>query len=154
MKGFRKFIVLTFLGLISVCILAMVASAVSNLNLPEHSLVTEHLSEFDKIRLEEMLHLRQAVGNDVWPGWGDADVPTVLYNEEYAFLVGYSEPPSGWVNVSSNQKLGGPWEVVPDDVFSDQIYYRQLLPGSDVTPQAFTMLIGDRWVSSNGMMNR
>ena len=66
MKSCRKFIVMTFLGLISVCLLAVVASAISNLNLPEHPPVIEHLSEFDKIRLEETLHLRQAVGNDVW----------------------------------------------------------------------------------------
>ncbi len=150
MKSFRKFIVMTFLGLISVCLLAVVASAISNINLPEHSLVTEHLSDFDKIRLEETLHLRQAVGNDVWPGWGDADIPAIQYNEEYAFLVGYSEPPNGWVRVPSNQELGGPWEVVPDDAFSGQVYYRQLLPDTDVTPQAFTVLVGDRWVSSIG----
>ena len=148
MKSFRKFIVMTFLGLISVCLLAVVASAISNINLPEHSLVTEHLSDFDKIRLEETLHLRQAVGNDVWPGWGDADIPAIQYNEEYAFLVGYSEPPNGWVRVPSNQELGGPWEVVPDDAFSGQVYYRQLLPDPDVTPQAFTVLVGGRWVSS------
>jgi hypothetical protein len=150
MKGFRKFILMTSLGLISICIVILAASVISNLNLPERSAVVEHLSELDKIRLEEMLHLRQSVGNDVWPGWGDIDISAIQYNEEYVFLVGYSKPPNGWVNVSTNQLLGGPWEVVPEDVFSDQIYYRQYLPAPDVTPQAFTVRVGDRWVSSIG----
>ena len=133
---------MTSLGLISICIVILAASVISNLNLPERSAVVEHLSELDKIRLEEMLHLRQSVGNDVWPGWGDIDISAIQYNEEYVFLVGYSKPPNGWVNVSTNQLLGGPWEVVPEDVFSDQIYYRQYLPAPDVTPQAFTVRVG------------
>lgn len=150
MKSLRKFIAITFLGLISICLLALVVSALSNLNLPEHSPVTERLSGYDKIRLEEMLHLRQAVGDDVWPGWGQAEIPAIQYNEEYAFLVGYADPPDGWTNVSSNQKRGGPWEVVPEDVFHGQVYHRQHLPAPDITPQAFAVLIGDRWVSSIG----
>ena len=27
-----------------------------------------------------------AVGDAVWPGWGRADIPAILYNESYAFL--------------------------------------------------------------------
>jgi hypothetical protein len=147
-KRFRKIFVLTIFGLISLCLLIVAISAISNLRLPQHSSVIEKLSEADRVRLAETLHLRHAVGDDVWQGWGQADIPAILYNEEYAFLVGYPDPPEGWVKVPAHQQRGGPWEIVPDDAFSGQPYYRQRLQNPDITPQAFTVLVGKRWVSS------
>ncbi len=123
-------------------------SALSNLGLPQHSAVIESLSEPDKIRLAEMFHLRQALGDQVWPGWGQADIPAISYNESYAFLVGYLDPPDGWVKVPQDSQRGGPWEVVPGDAFNDQLYYRQPLPDPEITPEGFTVLVGERWVSS------
>jgi hypothetical protein len=74
-------------------------------------------------------------------------MPAILYNEKYAFLVGYPDPPPGWVKVPQNTPRGGPWLPVPGDTFDEQVYYRQLLPAS-VTPQAFAVMVGDQWVSS------
>lgn len=136
--------------LISICVLATGVSAIINLRLPQHSPVIEKLSLPDKIRLEETLHLRQAAGDDVWPGWGQADIPAILYNEEYVFLTGYPEPPAGWEKVPAGTQMGIPWDVVPDDSLSGQAYYLQRLQNPDVTPQAFTVRVGDRWASSLG----
>ena len=48
----------------------------------------------------------------------------------------------------NNDFRGGPWRVVPDDIFEGQRYYRQRLPAPGITPEAFTVLVGDRWVAS------
>jgi hypothetical protein len=123
--------------------------AIGNRRLPQRSPVIETLSEGDKIRLSEYLHVREQLGERVWAGWGEADIPAILYNEEYAFLIGYpDQPPDGWLKVPARSERGTAWELVPNDSFRDQAYYRQRLADPDQTPEAFTVLVGDRWVSS------
>ena len=70
----------------------------------------------------------------------------IVYNEEFAFLVGYPNPPDGWIKVPAGIERGGGWELVADDTFIGQQYYRQQLSG--VTPEAFTVMVGERWVCS------
>lgn len=144
----RRWLLLAFAGLLSLCVLAAGISALSNLNLPEHSPTVERLSELDKARLEEVYHLRQTLGEELWTGWGQASIPVILYNEEYAFLTGYPNPPEGWVKVPQNKLRGGPWGIVPADSFLGNPYYRQPLPGPGITPEAFAVLVGDRWTAS------
>ena len=43
---------------------------------------------------------------------------------------------------------GGPWEVTPGDSLDGQPYYRQALTDPDITPEAFTVQVGERWVPS------
>jgi hypothetical protein len=43
---------------------------------------------------------------------------------------------------------GGAWQLVPDDTFAGAPYYRQALPSPNVTQEAFTVEVGDRWVAS------
>jgi hypothetical protein len=148
-KGCLRRIVLGVVaGFVVLCVAALGLSALTNRGLPIHSQVVERLSDLEKARLAEALHLRQELGDAVWPGWGRAEIPTILYNEEYAFLVGYPDPPPGWVKVPNGGARGGPWEVVAGDDFEGQPYYRQRLPDPEVTPEAFTVLVGERWVAS------
>jgi hypothetical protein len=148
MKKTRKIALIAGLSLAGLVLLLIAVSAISNLSLPQSSPVVETLSAADKIRLAETIHLRQTLGNAVWPGWGQADIPAIVYNEAYAFLIGYPQPPAGWVKVPSGPERGGEWEIVPGDTFNGQPYYRQLLPDPNITPQAFTVLVGQHWVSS------
>lgn len=136
-------------GLAFMCLLALAVLAFVNSRRPVQSSVLDRLGEPEKARLAEAFHIRQALGDAVWPGWGEARIPAVLYNEQYAFLVGYpGTPPDGWVKVPQDTHYGGEWEPVPGDTFGGQAYYRQRLPGSGVTPEAFAVLIGDQWSSS------
>jgi hypothetical protein len=148
MKRVGKIILTFLLSIIGILIVLVVISALSNVGLPQKSQVVESLSEADKIRLAETRHLRQELGDLVWPGWAEADIPVILYNEAYAFITGYPDPPSGWVKVPIGLARGGLWEIVPDDTLYGQPYYRQALTDPGVTPEAFTVLVGDRWVAS------
>jgi hypothetical protein len=124
-----------------------VAGLVSNRNLPAASAVADRLADAEKARLSEAQHLRRSLGAAIWPGWDQADIPAILYNEEFAFLVGYPDPPPGWLELPGGEPRGGPWELVPDDLADGRAYYRQKLdPG--VTPQSFTVKVGERWVAS------
>ncbi len=134
-------------GFFLLCIVTVAGSALSNLGAPQHSQVTGHLSEQQKALVAESLHLRQSLGDAAWPGWGQADIPVIVYNEEYAFIAGYPTPPAGWSKFPQNTARGGPWEAVDSDSLQEQPYYGQLLP-DDVTPEAFTVLVGGRWVAS------
>ena len=51
----------------------------------------------------------------------------------------------GWVEIPSYAERGAAWQLVTDDTFNGQPYYRQPL-GDNGRPQTFAMLIGDVWV--------
>lgn len=119
------------LGLLVLLLLAAGASALSNRSLPTGPATLDRLDPLDTARLEETLHLKQELGERVWPGWGAAAMPVLLWNQQYAFLIGYAAPPEDWV------ALGGA-------TFAGQPVYRQ--PAHD--PQNFAVRIGPRYAAS------
>jgi hypothetical protein len=131
MRRTRRIIISSLVGLMLLCLAATLLSALSNLTLPKGPVVLDRLAPLDKARLQETLHLKQTLGEAIWPGWGQADIPVVLWNREYAFLIGYDAPPPDWA-------------VVPGDTLDAQPYYRQ--PSDD--PQNFAVRVGDRWAAS------
>ena len=145
---FRRACLLIPVGLVGLVILLIAVSTLSNLGLPQHSTTLEQLSELEKARLAEAVHLRKTLGDAVWPGWSLVDIPIIVYNEAYAFLVGYANPPDGWLEVPSLEAQGGPWEQVPGDSFEGQPYYRTPILGPNKTPQSFTVMVGDKWVAT------
>jgi hypothetical protein len=134
--------------LIGIIFLLVAASALSNLGLPQSSMVVDHLSNLEKAHLSEALNLRADLGDATWPGWSGANIPIIVYNEKYAFLVGYPDPPAGWKKVPSLEQLGGPWEQVPDDAFESEPYYRTLITDPEKTPQSFIVMVGDQYVAT------
>ncbi|MHB1319198.1 MAG: hypothetical protein ACYCYF_11320, partial [Anaerolineae bacterium] len=102
-------------------------------------------SVLDMSRWQEAVHLRQTYGNQVWPGWADADIPTILYNQDYAFLLGLPQPESGWTTIPGNRHLGIDWESASDHGLGIGLYRQRLTADSD--PQAFATLVGERWVA-------
>jgi len=100
----------------------------------------EVLSTAEKAELAEVLRLKSELGDQVWPGLGRIDIPIILYNERYEFLIGEAKPPS-------------PWQVAEGDNFLGRPYYRR--PAGN--PQAFAVAVGTRWAGSVGtleLMNR
>jgi hypothetical protein len=148
MKRVGKVLLTILLSIVGIIVLLIALSALSNVGLPQKSQVVDQLSEADKIRLAETTHLRQVVGDQVWPGWGQADIPVILYNEAYAFLTGYPDPPPGWTKIPMGLARGRAWELVLGDSLNGQPYYRQALNDPGITPEAFTVQVGDRWVAS------
>lgn len=117
--------------LLALCGLAGLVSAISNRSLPIEPPAGERLADVDKARLAEALHLKQALGNAVWPAFGDADIPVLLWNRETSFLVGLDAAPPDWQPVAGDTYLGKP-------------YFRQ----STDNPQNFAVPVGDRLAAS------
>jgi len=139
--------------LMGVLISLVAISALSNLGLPTKSEKIETLSMAEKARIKEYFHLRETLGDEVWSGWGSAEIPVIVHNEAYAFLVGYNgTPPNGWTMVPSGERRGGKWEEVPEDTFFGLPYYRQPLSSPEKTPENFTVKVGEKWVAT--MMTR
>ncbi len=95
-------------------------------------------SEKDDIRFA--IRVRSLVGDDVWPGFGKAMIPILVYNDAHDFLVGSGKPPSGW-------------EPVTGDDFDGQPYFRR----PTAKPGSFTVQVGGEWVTSMScrqLMNR
>jgi hypothetical protein len=131
LKPVRKIVLITIGVLTFLCISLAGFGAITNRSLPQPPAVLDRLHPIDAVRLEETLQLKSSLGDTIWPGWGEADIPILLWNNEYSFLFGVSDPPSDW-------------EMVSDDRFMGQVYYRQ--PSDD--PQNFAMPVGDVWAAS------
>lgn len=127
----RRLLFIGILGVFLLCSATAGLSALSNLTLPHEPEVLDRLEPLDKARLEETLHVKRELGAVVWPGWGEADIPTLLRTREYGFLVGHPNPPAGWVPVDG-------------DSFEGRRYYRHELQDW----QNFAVQVGDRWVAS------
>lgn len=143
----RRVLIVALLALPALCLLLLAVSWLSNLAAPSEAQTADRLSDLDKARIAEALHLRNSLGDQVWPGWDKAAIPIVVHNEAFAFLVGLPDPADGWVAVPRRTHEGGPWEPVSGDGFFGQPYYRQRLPDSGATPQSYAVLVGDVWAS-------
>lgn len=148
MKKAPKIILTVILSITGLCIGLVALSALSNLGLPQTSTQPEMLDEAQLARLAEFFHLRRAVGDSVWSGWGAAELPAIAYNESYAFLLGYpAQPPTGWLKVPAGVQQGGVWNTLEGDTFEGKVIYVQpLSPGVD--PENFAVRVGEYWVSS------
>ena len=126
----------------------LLISGLYNLTLPYSSSVTEKLTDPQKAYLAEYINLQREVSNTIWPGFGDLLIPAIVYNEQYAFLVGLEKAETGWYKMPSREHRGGPWEKVNNDRIMEAPYYRQPLPDKNKTPENFTVKVGDNWVST------
>lgn len=143
-----RLILVIILSLAGLCLASLAVSFLFNAFTPRPETALDRLSELDKARLAEAFQVRQTLGSQILPGWGEADIPVIVYNQAYLFLVGLPEPAEGWVKVPQGTHLGQPWERVPEDTFLGQPYYRQTYEQPDGHTQAFTVRVGERWVAS------
>ena len=98
------------------------------------------LEPSDKTALFEAMRLKADLGEEVWPGFGNAEIPAIVYDDEFEYLIGFPNPPAPWVTVDGDEYDGRP-------------YFRR--PAED--PQSFAVNLGDRWagsLSTLGRMNR
>lgn len=147
-KGLRQLILFGMAFLTGLCLILIAVTVIANKMYATHSSKGDRLSETDKARIAEVFHLRLVLGDQVLPGWAEAEIPVIAFNEEYVFLVGCQNPATGWRKINHDTHLGGPWEAVPGDDFFGQTYYRQKLPAPGVHSENFTVQVGDRWVAS------
>ena len=130
-RKFRRIVLFALLGLAGLCLVLAGMSALSNQFLPKGPELLDQLTDLDKARLAEARHLRTSLGDRVWPGFAQMEIPIVIWNQEYAFLFGIPNPIAEW-------------ERVPDDLFEGQAYFRK----SDNDPQNFAVPIGTEWAAS------
>jgi hypothetical protein len=127
----RRILLISLAGLLGLCVLLAVVSTLSNLSLPQPA-TSEQLTELDKARLGEALQLKSELGDAIWPGWGSAQIPVIVWNDAYEFLVGYDgNPPDGWSPVSG-------------DSFEGRPYFRRTAQD----PQNFAVPVGATWAAS------
>lgn len=147
-----KTILFTFLKVLKwiliTVFLVLCISAIYNQFLPEKSDEAEYLSEAQKGYISEAFHLQSNLGDEVFPNWSDHSVPAIVYNEKYAFLVGLENPEDGWKKMPANILRGDRWQTVQSDDFFGEPYFRQLLKDPEITPENFTVKVGDHWVAT------
>lgn len=95
------------------------------------------LGPSEKAGVQDVRQLRTALGEQVWPGFGQAQIPIILFNDSYEFLVGTTQAPA-------------PWEAVSGDELDGQPYFRKRM----VRPTAFAVKVGQQWAGSMGCRER
>jgi hypothetical protein len=147
-KRLSLWLVLSLLGL---CLGLSAISAVFNLFVPDQSIDPDRLAELDMVRVLEAQHLRQELGDQVFPGLQSVDIPALIFNEENAFLTGVQDPETGWVKVPQETQRGEPWQEMPVlGAYPQEIYYRSAYDRNvpEQEPDAFTVRVGDTYVAS------
>jgi hypothetical protein len=130
---FRGVMLVAFAALGLGLLIAGTASKAGQLNPVQDPLM---LSAADKTELAEESRLKAEVGDQVWPGLGNADIPIILFNDSYEYLIGEKDPP-------------GPWKIVEGDDYQGHPYYRRAAQD----PQAFAVLVGTHWAGSIGTLD-
>lgn len=117
--------------LFGLCLLLSIVSVLSNLNLPQLD-KSELSSQLDKARLMEALQVKSKLGNQVWQGWGDINMPVILSNSSHEFLFNYTaQPPAEWSLITSDQ-------------FDGNLYYTR----ETKDHQNFAVKVGEVWTAS------
>ena len=89
------------------------------------------LTEEGKNGMRLVIRMKETWGDDVWPGFKNADLPILLFTDSWSFLIGHPEPPESW-------------EPVRGDIFDGRTYHFQAAENS----QAFAVQVGDLWAGS------
>jgi hypothetical protein len=144
---FRLFLK-TVMWLLFIVFSVIIILVITNIALPKQSKYENHLDSIQKIYIAEYQNLQRKIGESVWPRWGAKNTPVIVYNEYYIFLISYDNPPKGWIKVPQNIQLGIDWEVVDNDIFFGETYYRQKISNINIVPQNCTGKVGDKWVGS------
>lgn len=137
MRRIIKNSTLIILGLI---VLGLVVLALENLREAKsrnQKYEARILSKTEKGLIDEALWLKKVRGDQVWPGLSEADIPVILFNDRYEFLVGMKNPPPAWTKVEGN-------------TFNGNAYFRKPVHN----PQAFAVQVGNKWAGSLGTPNR
>jgi hypothetical protein len=61
----------------------------------------------DEVRILEARRLVREYGDSIWTGWSAEDVPVLLVDEAYEFLIGHPSPPQDWRPLEFNEALKG-----------------------------------------------
>ncbi len=97
------------------------------------------LSAQDKTEIDEVFRLKAEAGDQIWPGLAAADLPVILFNARFEFLVGAEHPPA-------------PWEVLEDQILQGRPCGRR--PARN--PQNFAVKVGTAYAgraATLGLMN-
>ena len=81
MKRVLRWLGRLLLGVLAISIVLILVIAMTNATLPDASPVLDRLSAESKAQVAEAMHVRGALGDQVWPGWGDSSFPLILFNE-------------------------------------------------------------------------
>ncbi len=126
-KSLRKRTLLgIFLAPLLLCLTGGLVSYLINRGLPTESAQLDALSPITEAHIREAQQLKSELGDEVWPGFGSAGIPLMVYNERYTFLCGIEQAPGGWERAEG------------------QSCFRGTYPN----PQAFTHEIGGQWFGS------
>ncbi len=140
-----RVVVFVILGLAGLCLAAGFISFFINRDLLGRTETADRLSEIDLAHEAQATRLRLSLGSQVWPGWGEANIPSIYYNDAYAFLVGLNAPANGWsLPLSINRTVGVSWEEVTGQRMD---YLRQPVKDGGRAIGAFVVRVGDTWVA-------
>lgn len=97
----------------------------------DRRVTADTLTAAERRVVSEARRLKAAYGGRVWPGVARADLPVVLYNDRWEFLVGWPPPaPAGWERTGTDELLDAP------------VWRRR-----DRDPRPFVVEVADRWAA-------
>lgn len=102
-----------------------------NANKLDKEYSAKRLNSTDIKSIITAISLRQELGEQIWPGFGEHHIPIIIFNDNYEFIFGIDN-------------LDAPWKRVTDDTIEGTRYYYR--PAQD--SQEFTVRADGLWAAS------
>src|SRR5512146_935584 len=87
MRRLAKRIILGLAGLLAVALVCLAVANAVEAARRDQVYAADRLGPTEKAELTEVLALKASVGEEVWPGLATAEIPLILFNDRYEFLV-------------------------------------------------------------------
>ena len=91
----------------------------------------------DKNEILEVMRVKSKIGNEIWPKFGDIDIPIILFNDRFEFIFNSSNFETSWKLIEDNDKI------------IDKYYRRDV-----INSKAFAVNLGEQWAGSIGTLDR
>lgn len=91
----------------------------------------------DKSEISEVMRVKSKIGNEIWPEFGDIDIPIILFNDRFEFIFNSSNFENSWKLIEDN-----------DEIINK--YYRR----DAMDSKAFAVNLGEQWAGSIGTLER
>ncbi len=136
----KKIIKTSLLILSTIITIGLILLWISNereLSIREEANCNSQLNKSQKTYLQESFRLKRKFGEKVWPGLDTINIPIIVFNNCYEFLLGLDSTDKDWTKIES-------------DKFYYNFYWRR-----DITePKAFAVLVNGKWACKMGELNQ
>lgn len=137
MKRLIKGLFISLTAIITIGLITLWILNVQELSKRKKASCAGFLRDSQKNYIEETVNLKKELDTRVWPGMDSVNIPVIVYNSCYEFML-------------CSDTADSSWEKTEKDKFMDTFYWRRKL----TEPKSFAVLVNGKWAGKMGELNQ